>query len=91
MFRMMDDKGRSPVMKSYPVENTIVLRKGEPWVEITTSLTNSIEDHYLQAVFPSGIKADTVMVQGQRHDHRLHQRRLAGTGCTRHQDVRHFR
>ncbi|MCX5758337.1 MAG: hypothetical protein NTU83_07495, partial [Candidatus Hydrogenedentes bacterium] len=63
--RTADDKGRSPVMKSYPVENTVVLRKGEPWVEITTSLTNSIEDHYLQAVFPSGIRADTVMAQGQ--------------------------
>ena len=63
--RSADDKGRSSAMKPYTIENTIVLRKGEPWLEITTSLVNNVEDHYLQAVFPSGIRTDTVMAQGQ--------------------------
>jgi mannosylglycerate hydrolase len=63
--RTADDKGRSPVMKPFTIENTIVLRKTEPWVHITTKLNNTIEDHYLQAVFPSGIRTDTVMAQGQ--------------------------
>ena len=63
--RTPDDKGRSAVVKPYPIVNTITLRKGEPWVEIVTEIDNVVEDHYLQVAFPSGIAADTVMAQGQ--------------------------
>ena len=63
--RTSDDRGRSAVMKTYPIVNTITLRKGEPWVEIVTELDNTSEDHYLQVAFPSGLKTDVAMAQGQ--------------------------
>lgn len=60
-----DLSGRSHVMKQYPITNTITLRKGQPWVDIVTELDNTVENHYLQVSFPSGIKTDKIMAQGQ--------------------------
>ncbi len=63
--RSQDERRRSDVLKSYPIVNTVTLRKGQPWVEIVTELDNTVEDHYLQVAFPSNIAADHVMAQGQ--------------------------
>lgn len=63
--RTKDDKTRSEHLKTYTIVNTVTLRRGQPWVEITTNLDNNIEDHYLQVAFPTNIKSDKVMVQGQ--------------------------
>jgi len=58
-----DEKTRSRHLKPYRIVNTVTLRKGTPWVEIVSEVDNSVEDHYLQVCFPSGIKADKVAAQ----------------------------
>jgi len=63
--RTKDDKNRSKHLKDYRIINTVTLRKGQPWVEITTEIDNNAEDHYLQVCFPSEIKTDRIFVQGQ--------------------------
>jgi len=63
--RTKDDKARSEHLKTYTIVNTVTLRRGQPWVEIITNLDNNIEDHYLQVAFPTNMKSDKVMAQGQ--------------------------
>jgi alpha-mannosidase len=63
--RTKDDKARSEHLKTYTIVNTITLRRGQPWVEIVTNLDNNVEDHYLQVAFPTNVRSDKVMVQGQ--------------------------
>ena len=63
--RAGDEKTRDGQRRAYPIENTITLRKGQPWVEIVTDVDNTVEDHYLQVSFPTGIAAREVMAQGQ--------------------------
>jgi alpha-mannosidase len=63
--RTQDDKARSEYLKPYKIVNTITLRRGQPWVEVTTEVDNSVEDHYLQVSFPTEIETDKVMAQGQ--------------------------
>lgn len=60
-----NEKHRNDVMKSYRIVSTVTLRKGQPWVDIVTDVDNTVENHYLQVSFPTGIKMDKVAVQGQ--------------------------
>lgn len=61
----LDQHSRSHVMRPYPIVNTVTLRKGQPWVDVVTEVDNTVENHYLQVSFPTGVRADTVMAQGQ--------------------------
>ncbi|MCP4611239.1 MAG: hypothetical protein GY845_21220 [Planctomycetes bacterium] len=63
--RTKDDKARSEYLKSYKIVNTVTLRRGQPWIEVITEVNNSVEDHYLQVSFPTGIETNKVMAQGQ--------------------------
>lgn len=63
--RTADDKARSGHLKTVRIESIITLRKGQKWVDIRTEVDNTVEDHYLQAAFPSGITAGTAFAQGQ--------------------------
>jgi alpha-mannosidase len=63
--RTAGDKARSDKKKGVSIVSTITLRKGQKWVDITTQVDNTVEDHYLQVAFPTGIGADTVFAQGQ--------------------------
>ena len=63
--RTAGDRSRSPHRKSFPIVNTVTLRAGQPWVEIVTEVDNTVEDHYLQVCFPTGLQTDRVRVQGQ--------------------------
>jgi mannosylglycerate hydrolase len=63
--RTADDKARSDKKKVVSIVSTITLRKGQKWVDITTDVDNTVEDHYLQVAFPSGISAQTTFAQGQ--------------------------
>ncbi|MBN2315116.1 MAG: hypothetical protein JXM79_14395 [Sedimentisphaerales bacterium] len=63
--RTKDEKARSEDLKTYKIVNTVTLRRDQPWVDVTTEVDNCVEDHYLQVSFPTGIKTDSVMVQGQ--------------------------
>lgn len=63
--RAADERSRSQHLKPYRIINEVTLRRGEPWVEVVTEVDNTVEDHYLQVSFPTGIKTEKVMVQGQ--------------------------
>ncbi len=63
--RTADDKARSKNTKTVKIESVITLRKGQKWVDIATEVTNTVEDHYLQVAFPSGIAAGSAFAQGQ--------------------------
>jgi hypothetical protein len=60
-----DDKRRTRRRTRVRIAQTVTLRRGQPWVGITTRIDNTARNHYLRACFPSGIAADTVTVQGQ--------------------------
>ncbi|HLO18280.1 MAG TPA: glycoside hydrolase family 38 C-terminal domain-containing protein [Anaerolineales bacterium] len=63
--RSEGNKSRSSHFRSYPIRNTVTLRAGQPWVEVITEVNNTVEDHYLQVCFPTGIQSKCVAVQGQ--------------------------
>lgn len=63
--RSADERSRSNHLKAIKIDSLITLRKGQRWVDITTEIDNTVEDHYLQAAFPVGIHTDDVWVQGQ--------------------------
>ncbi|MBN2118558.1 MAG: hypothetical protein JW730_18435 [Anaerolineales bacterium] len=63
--RAEGDKCRSSHHRDYPIINTVTLRAGQPWLEVVTELDNTIEDHYLQVCFPTGIQSTHVAAQGQ--------------------------
>jgi alpha-mannosidase len=59
------NKSRSSHLKDYRIVNTITLRAGQPWLEVLTEIDNTVEDHYLQVCFPTGIQTTHVAAQGQ--------------------------
>jgi len=63
--REHDESARGKHLVPYEIVNTVTLRRGQPWVDVVTELNNTAQDHYLQAVFPTGLVADKVMAQGQ--------------------------
>ncbi len=63
--RSLDDKGRSEQLIPFKIINTVRLRKDSKWVDITSTVYNTVQDHYLQVCFPPEIKTDHVEVQGQ--------------------------
>lgn len=60
-----DRQRRSDDLAAFPIENTVTLRKGQRWVEVTTRLDNTAKDHYLRVSFPTRIDAGHVDVQSQ--------------------------
>ena len=60
-----DRRERASQLVPFPVEHTVTLRKGKPWVEITTRLDNTAKDHYLRVSFPTRLAANHVDVQSQ--------------------------
>lgn len=59
--RSADEKTRSAERVPYRIVNTITLRKGQPWVEIETTVENTARDHYLQVSFPTKIESTTTL------------------------------
>jgi len=59
--RSADEKTRSRDRVPYRIVNLVTLRKGQPWVEIETTIENNVEDHYLQVSFPTHIESETTM------------------------------
>jgi hypothetical protein len=59
--RSADEKRRSADRVPYRIVNLITLRKGQPWVEIETTLENNAEDHYLQVSFPTRVQSATTI------------------------------
>ncbi|MCP5096623.1 MAG: hypothetical protein GY943_13805 [Chloroflexi bacterium] len=59
--RSADEMRRSADLVPYRIVNMVTLRKGQPWVEISSSIVNNAEDHYLQVSFPTNVKSDTTI------------------------------
>lgn len=59
--RSDDEKRRSTDRVPYKITNLVTLRKGQPWVEIQTTIVNNAEDHYLQVSFPTNVKSATTL------------------------------
>ncbi len=58
--RSADERRRSKDRVPYKIVNRVTLRKGQPWVEIETTVENTAGDHYLQVSFPTKIDSPTV-------------------------------
>jgi alpha-mannosidase len=63
--KRIDEKGRSEKQEFVKIVNTVTLKKNSEWVDVITKIYNTVEDHYLQVVFPPGIQSDYVDVQSQ--------------------------
>ena len=63
--RAEDGTCRSSHVRNYPIISTVTLRARRPWVEVITEVENTVEDHYLQVCFPTGIRSEYIAAQGQ--------------------------
>ncbi|MCP4379618.1 MAG: hypothetical protein GY794_26050 [bacterium] len=59
--RSADETRRSADRVPYKIVNVVTLRKGQPWVEIETTVVNNAEDHYLQVSFPTHVDSDSTI------------------------------
>ena len=59
--RSSDEKRRLSDRVPYKIVNMVTLRKGQPWVEIETTIVNTAEDHYLQVSFPTHVQSETTL------------------------------
>jgi hypothetical protein len=59
--RSADEKRRSSDRVPYKIVNMVSLRKGQPWIEIETTIVNNAEDHYLQVSFPTHVESETTI------------------------------
>jgi len=55
---------RSAAEVDLPITSVVTVRKGDPRVEIVTTVENRAKDHFLRAVFPTGIEADHTTAGG---------------------------
>lgn len=55
-----DGRRRSDQLVTVPVVHEVTLRRGIPWVEIVTTVENTVRDHYLRVSFPSRLAAGAI-------------------------------
>lgn len=63
--RASDEKSRSTEQRDVTICSRVSLKKDQRFVEVITDVDNTVEDHYLQVVFPAHISATHVDAQGQ--------------------------
>ena len=63
--RTQSDKARCSATRVVRIVSEITLRKGQRWLEIETTIENTVEDHYLRVCFPTRINSEHVHVQSQ--------------------------
>ncbi len=59
--RSADETRRAAERVTCRIVNTVTLRKGQPWVEIETTVDNTARDHYLQVSFPTRVASATTL------------------------------
>lgn len=59
-----DRKARSTRTCLLPITTTVRLYSGSPRIDFTTHVDNTVKDHRLRVVFPTGIDSDHVTVEG---------------------------
>lgn len=75
-----DRRRRGPRTVACPVTVRVRLAADCPRVEVETTFTNHARDHRLQAVFPTGLRTDTVVSDGHFHLERRPLERPGGEG-----------
>jgi mannosylglycerate hydrolase len=55
---------RSPVTKTLPIKVELTLRKGSRFLEVKTTIRNTVKDHFFKVCFPTGLAAKTTYSQG---------------------------
>jgi mannosylglycerate hydrolase len=55
---------RSDSEVEMPIVVEYILRKGCPYLEVKTRITNTTRDHYLKVCFPTGLKAEKTWAEG---------------------------
>ncbi len=58
-----DRSARLDETRPVAITSVVRLRKGEPFVRISTTIDNCVKDHILRVLFPTHIAADTVQVE----------------------------
>ncbi len=67
-----EQQRRGDELEDLPIRTTVTLKAGQPQVDVHVEFENNCEDHYLRAMFPTGLK-DTDFVDAGGHfmvDHR---------------------
>jgi hypothetical protein len=57
-----DSMIRSAEFRGMVIDSLVTLRSGADWVEVETAVQNSIMDHRLRVLFPSGAAAETCLM-----------------------------
>lgn len=55
---------RSETEKEIPVKMELTLKKGSCYIEVNTSICNTVKDHHFKVCFPTGLKADKTWAEG---------------------------
>lgn len=55
---------RSDAVKGMPVKVEVLLKKGCKYLEVNTSIHNTVKDHYFKVCFPTGLKAEKTWAEG---------------------------
>mgnify|MGYP000203286221 CR=1 FL=1 len=59
-----DRSSRRKELKKFPITTYVTLYRGVKRVEFRTTVDNTVEDHRLRVVFPTGIETDKVYAEG---------------------------
>lgn len=55
---------RSESEKELPVKVELLLKKDSKYLEVNTSINNTVKDHYFKVCFPTGLKAEKTWAEG---------------------------
>lgn len=55
---------RSETEREMPVKVELILKKGSKYLEVNTTINNTVKDHYLKVCFPTGLKAKKTWAEG---------------------------
>ena len=55
---------RSSVYKKMPVSFELTLKKGSKYLEVNTTINNTVKDHYFKVCFPTDLKAEKTWAEG---------------------------
>lgn len=55
---------RSDVLKKEEARIELLLKKGSRYLEVNTTINNTVKDHYLKVCFPTGLKAEKTWAEG---------------------------
>lgn len=55
---------RSDVLEDMPISVEMTLKKGSKYLEVVTTIDNTVKDHYFKVCMPTGLKAEKTWAEG---------------------------